>query len=60
MPKFCKARPVLYAMHGKVEEELHRLVQEGILEPIQCRLGSANCASVEERQSRFVCVVTSS
>ena len=35
IPKFCKARPVLYAMRGKVEEELHRLVQEGIPEPIQ-------------------------
>ena len=35
MPKFCKARPVPYAMCGKVEEELQRLVQEGILESIQ-------------------------
>ena len=35
IPKFCKARPVPYAMRGKAEEELHRLVQEGILEPIQ-------------------------
>ena len=35
MPKFCKARPVPYAMHGKLEEELQRLAQEGILEPIQ-------------------------
>ena len=34
-PKFCKARPVPYAMKGKVEEELERLKREGIIEPVQ-------------------------
>ena len=34
-PWFCGARPVLYAMRVKVEQELERLVREGILEPVQ-------------------------
>ncbi len=34
-PQFCKARTVPYAMREKVEEELERLVKEGILEPVQ-------------------------
>ena len=34
-PRFCKARTVPLAMRGKVEEELQRLVGEGILEPVQ-------------------------
>ena len=34
-PKYCKARSVPYAMRGKVEEKLERLVSEGIIEPVQ-------------------------
>ena len=34
-PQFCRARPVPYAMRVKVEQELERLVREGILEPVQ-------------------------
>lgn len=34
-PKFCKARPVPYAMKGKIEEELKKLKEEGIIEPVQ-------------------------
>ena len=34
-PKFLKARPVPYAMTGKIEVELKRLQDEGTIEPVQ-------------------------
>ena len=34
-PKFCKARSVLYALKDKIEHELVRLINEGILSPIE-------------------------
>ena len=34
-PKFLKARPVPYAMTGKIEPELKRLQDEGTIEPVQ-------------------------
>ena len=62
LPKFCKAQPVPYTMHDKVEEELHRLVQEGILEPIQYADWAAPIVPVwkKDKESVRVCVATSS
>ena len=34
-PKYCKARPIPYAVKAKLEEELDRLVAQGTLEPVQ-------------------------
>ena len=35
VPMFCKARPVPYSMKGKGDTELDKLVEQGVLKPVQ-------------------------
>ena len=50
-PHFCKARPVPYAMRSLVEKELDRLMQQGIIEPVQF---ADWAAQVTKSQREFV------
>jgi len=34
-PVFCKSRPVPYALKSRIDAELDKLIQEGVLEPVE-------------------------
>ena len=34
-PYFCRSRPIPHALRGKVELELQRLVEQGVIEPVE-------------------------
>ena len=56
-PRFCKARTLPYAMRAKVEEEIDRLVSEGILEPVEYAEWAAPVVAVlkSDRKSVRLC-----
>ena len=45
-PRFCKPRPIPYAMQSKVDEEIDRLVGNGILELVQYSVWAAPVVAV--------------
>lgn len=57
VPRFCKARSVPYSIKVKVEEELTRLVAEGILEPVTFSDWAAPIAAIRksDKQSVRIC-----
>ncbi len=57
-PKFMKARPVLYALKAKVEQELDRLESEGIISPVEFTEWAAPIVPVVKQTDHCVFVVT--
>ena len=57
IPHFCKARTLPYSMRAKVEEEIDRLVSEGILEPVEYADWAAPVVAVlkSDRKSIRLC-----
>ena len=54
-PQFCKAQSVPYAMTGKVEEELERLENEGIIKPIPFADWAAPIVPVLKSDGKSIC-----
>ena len=56
-PKFCKARPLLYAMRELVENELQRLETLGIIKPVKSSNWAAPIVPVlkPDRKSIRIC-----
>ena len=48
-PKFCKARPVPYALKSKVEDELSRLEKEGVIRPVEFSQWAAPIVPIVKR-----------
>ena len=57
VPRFCKVRSVPYSIKVKVEEELTRLVAEGILEPVTFSDWAAPIVAIRksDKQSVRIC-----
>lgn len=48
-PVFCKARPVAFALREKVDREIDRLIELGILEPVECSAHASPIVPVLKR-----------
>ena len=53
-PRYCKARPVPYAMRDKVEAELQRLQEQGVIEPVTHADWAARVVAVLKKGKKIV------
>ncbi|KAG8175310.1 hypothetical protein JTE90_008319 [Oedothorax gibbosus] len=53
VPKIFKARPVPYALRKKVDEELDRLLEKGIIEPVKTSVWAAPVVPVLKRDGKM-------
>ena len=52
-PKFCKARPVPFALNGAIDRELDRLKADGILEKVTCSEWTAPVVPVPKTEGQL-------
>ena len=52
-PKFCKARPVPYAVREKIDKEIDRLLKEGIITPVTSSPWAAPIVPVEKSDAKL-------
>ena len=57
MPKFCKPRPLPFAIKDKVEDELKKLQEQGVIEPVKFSKWAAPIVPVlkHDRKSIRIC-----
>jgi len=52
-PKYCKARPVPYALRPKIEEELERVVTKDTIEPVQFAEWATTIVPIVKSSDKF-------
>lgn len=55
-PRFCRACPAPFSIRARVEQEIDRQVEEGILEPVQFSQWATTVVPVMKEEGRFAYV----